>query len=66
MPMDAMCMTMILPDQTAELSYSAADHLINPSGTMMGEIEIFSNSLLLKCPRLLYQSQCDFSVDFWV
>jgi hypothetical protein len=29
--MDAMCMTMILPDQTAELSYSAADHLINPT-----------------------------------
>jgi hypothetical protein len=20
----------------------------------------------VKCPRLLYQSQCDFSVDFWV
>src|SRR5256885_13428851 len=31
MPMDAMCMTMILLVETAELCYSAADHLINPS-----------------------------------
>ena len=30
--MDAMCMTMILPVGTAELSYSAADHLINAPG----------------------------------
>jgi len=29
MPMDAMCMTMILPAETAELCYSAADHLIS-------------------------------------
>jgi hypothetical protein len=25
-----MCMTMILSDETTELSYSATDHLINP------------------------------------
>jgi hypothetical protein len=30
MPMDAMCMTMILLVETAELCYSVADHLINP------------------------------------
>jgi hypothetical protein len=30
MPMEAKFMTMILLVETAELSYSAADHLINP------------------------------------
>jgi hypothetical protein len=29
--MDAMCMTMILPVEAADLCYSAADHLISPA-----------------------------------
>jgi len=35
MPMDAMCMTMILLVETAELSYLAADHLINPFSAIL-------------------------------
>ena len=33
--------------------------VISPVETVMLKAPI------LKCPRLLYQSQCEFSVDFW-